>query len=338
MVTRACSNAHIGGFTAHATFPPPPKSEAAKYQAAALYRINKLAAKYSGEDGTSTMNQEAQRSSTERKSQPTTPERSPIRISFRKPQTSIKARSYRNKESNHEESEEEQYLHSLKIIEGRKPTAISSTNTKSPRKFAACLRKGDEQSSKPNTYSDPPINPGTTSPQNLHLSVSKCQPAKPLSTVTGAAICTNPVPPIWPAIKLQDGWDSLTGFPSGSFVFSTNKAFPRIVGPIIQGFGEVIGRVNHMFPLLRLRWERTPMKADGRRDLAVWVEFGFGVSRTDPDALAQKQVMIEGLQDFHHRDLAGSQDYFGTYFEKNIERLRTEVRTSSADTTSMRRR
>ena len=284
------------------------------------------------------MNQVSQTSSGRQISLPATPVRPPIPISFRKPQNSIKARSYRKQASDHEESEEEQHLHSPKFVEGRESTAIPTTSTKSPRKSAACLRKDDEQSSRPNTYSDPPINPGTTSPQNLHLSVSKCQPAKPLSTVTGAAICSNPVPPIWPAIKLQDGWDSLTGFPSGSFVFSTNKAFPRIVGPIIQGFGEIIGSVNHMFPLLRLRWERTPMKADGRRDLAVWVELGFGVSRTDADALAQKQIMIEGLQEFHHKDLAGSQDYFGTYFEKNIERLQAEVRISSTDTTSMRRR
>ena len=72
------------------------------------------------------------------------------------------------------------------------------------------------------------------------------------------------------------------------------------------------------------------MKADGRRDLAVWVELGFGVSRTDPEAVTQKQIMLEGLQEFHHRDLAGSQDYFGTYFERNLGRLRAEPVASAA--------
>lgn len=330
MVTCVFSNADIGGFAAHASFPPPPESAAASYQAAALYRINIQAAKHGGKYSTSPLKQAAEAPDLRRTFQPTTPARSPIRISFRKPPTSVKARSYRRHDSIHHEGEEEQQVYSPQSIGGQKPPANSIANTKSPRNSAACFRKDDNQSLKPSTRSSPQINPGATLPHNLQIFVSKSQPAKPLSTVTGAAIYSNPVPPIWPAIKLQDGWDSLTGFPSGSFVFSTIKAFPRIVGPIIQGVGEIIGRVNHMFPLLRLRWERTPMKADGRRDLAVWVELGFGVSRTDPEAVTQKQIMLEGLQEFHHRDLAGSQDYFGTYFERNLGRLRAESVASAA--------
>ena len=80
MVTCVFSNADIGGFAAHASFPPPPESAAASYQAAALYRINIQAAKHGGKYSTSPLKQVAEAPDPRRNFQPTTPARSPIRL------------------------------------------------------------------------------------------------------------------------------------------------------------------------------------------------------------------------------------------------------------------
>ncbi|PVH73147.1 hypothetical protein DL98DRAFT_595321 [Cadophora sp. DSE1049] len=302
----------IWGFTAHSPFPPPPEPAAATYQAAALFRINSLTAYQDGQpDNTSLLKQAAQATSPRQVSAPTTPARSPI---------PTRAAKKSNKPT----------FHKVKVRQ--KSPATPSAITKSPRNPATCVRRENDRLSKATASSNIQKLPSAISRPGPQIPSKKNFSTAPLSTVTGAVIYRHPVPPIWPGIKLQDGWDLLTGFPSGSFVFSTAKAFPRIVGLNTQGVGEIIGRVNEMFPLLRLRWERTPVKADGRKDLAVWVEFGFGVSHTDPVALGQKDVVLRGLQEFHCRDLASSHSYFGTYFEQNIERIRAESLATTAVT------
>ncbi|KAH7378146.1 hypothetical protein BKA64DRAFT_714640 [Cadophora sp. MPI-SDFR-AT-0126] len=317
------------GLTAHTTFPPPPESAAATYQAAALYRINILAATLDRDpDINLPLRQTHQGQSSRQVADPITPTRSPIRISFRKPPTSIKARSYRKHNSTYGDKQKQQHTESLQRVEGQRSPATPSTpstpsaptkasaNTKTPPNPPSCVRIEAQKASK--------ASPSRAAGTYLAPQASEATPAGLLSTVIGVVAYRSPVSPIWPGIKLQDDWDYLTGFPSGSFVFSTPKAFPRIVGPITNGVGAILGRVNEMFPLLRLRWERTPVKGDGRKDLAVWVDFGIGISRTDPEALRQKEVMLKGLREFHHRDLESSHSYFSTYFEQNIERLRAE--------------
>ncbi|KAK0101194.1 hypothetical protein ONS95_012825 [Cadophora gregata] len=317
------------GLSAHAAFPPPPESSAAKYRATALYRIKLLTGREDKEpESISPLKQIEQAPSPQKIREPTTPDVSvsPFRISFRKPQASIKSRSYRKQKLSHEDSEIEQQTTSPQLQDLQKSPALpavarQSSTTPHPS-FASCIRKEDDQSARVKTSSDPQKMAVNTSQPIPHVLDGNTYPANPLSIVTGAVENQHTVPPIWPSIKLQDSWDPLTGFPSGSFVFSTNKAFARIIGPITPSVkGEIIAKVNDLFPLLRLRWERTPMKADGRKDLAVWVEFGIGVSRTDRKAVEQRDMMIAGLLEFYQRDVLGAEDYLHTFFKRNIERL-----------------
>ncbi|KAL2067649.1 hypothetical protein VTL71DRAFT_15745 [Oculimacula yallundae] len=161
------------------------------------------------------------------------------------------------------------------------------------------------------------------SPQTISLRDPKADLFK---SIVGAVKHKKSIAPIWPGMKIQGRWDPLTGFPAGAFVFSTDRAFRRIIGQFIaNSVGQVLGTVNVQFPLLNLRWARTAIKENGRRDLAVWVELSpAGLSRMDTKALVEKEVALRGLREFHQRDLAGADECLDVFFRQNIKKFRSK--------------
>ncbi|KAH9208355.1 hypothetical protein DL95DRAFT_414865 [Leptodontidium sp. 2 PMI_412] len=320
-------------FPGHSAFPPPP--DPAAYEAVAHRRIELLIASQNlrlDESSASTVS--VHPPNVLRPPKPTTPSCTPPQVAFRKPPSSVKARSYRKQITSQEDSNEDLPQPPKRIPNPRKSPTPPSTEISSLQKSDSHVKKTNVSSLKAVPNSDTPRQTiGTTTLASQSASSRRQLTGLP-STVTGATIHRERVPPIWPIMKLEGGWDFLTGFPSGAFVFSSVRAFPRIIGPLDSGVGQVIGGVNRQFPLLRLRWERAAVKQDGRRDLAVWVEFAIGVPPTDLKAVSEKDVVTRGLQEFHWKDAAGWNKYLDVYFAENVDRLRAESQASRTTTSN----
>ncbi|CZS93056.1 uncharacterized protein RAG0_03524 [Rhynchosporium agropyri] len=243
-------------------------------------------------------------------------------VQFRAPPSSRKRKSYRKRDNDLQDSDEDDFPSQAppSTIQGpQEPEPFKSTQEIS-RKSRPRISITYDGSMDGDLSREKKDNSSKAVMDALDTGSRRGSASKPSSTVVGAVVHKEPIPPIWPGLKIQGSWDPRTGFPTGAFIFSTDRAFPRIVGQIVvNGVGQVLGKVNERFPLLNFRWKRTEKKNNGRRDLAVWVEIAAaGKSRTDPQTLDERELAVRGLCEFHRRDLAGSDEYLDLFFGRTF--------------------